>query len=266
VSEAQIGLLIAAIREATALDGADGELLSDTTAAHIAGLIESGQLRPGDRLPPERELAERLNISRTVVRESFRALEAVGLVHAHVGRGRFVVERSGEARSSYFVTRWLESHVSEFRDLSHVRQLLEREAVRLIRPEDMPAVAEQCAEILDRSRQALAAGDRETLADLDAAFHAAPLQHCTNRPLRILALGLVQGMRPMTNAVLSAADQAPLSLTQHERIAAAFATNDAELAAVLVGDHQGAAARRFAETSAREPDPAETSTPETTTS
>lgn len=246
-----MSLLMAALHQATGLNGAEGELLSDTTAARIAELIESGQLKPGDRLPPERELAERLNISRTVVRESFRALEAVGLVEAHVGKGRFVALRSGESRSSYFITRWLETHVSELRDLSLVRQLLEREAVRHLGSADLPVIADRCRDILTRSRQALAADDRDALADLDAAFHSVPLELCPNRPLRILALGLVQGMRPMTSAVLHAADQASLSLEQHQRIAAAFVAGDLELAAVLIGDHQGNAAQRFAEASAR---------------
>lgn len=44
----------------------------------ILQLIHSGELKPGDRLPPERELAEQLNVSRTAIREAMRALESMG--------------------------------------------------------------------------------------------------------------------------------------------------------------------------------------------
>jgi GntR family transcriptional regulator, transcriptional repressor for pyruvate dehydrogenase complex len=56
----------------------------------IRGLIESGQLAPGARLPSERELRERLGVGRSTVREALRALEALGLIEMHQGRGSYV--------------------------------------------------------------------------------------------------------------------------------------------------------------------------------
>jgi GntR family transcriptional repressor for pyruvate dehydrogenase complex len=253
VSDNTDSSLVAWLLDATRSDPAGPDLLSNSTADHILELIDSGQLRPGERLPPERELADKLNISRTAIREAFRALEAIGVVEAHVGRGRFVGGTPREARSSFFITRWLETHVSELRDLSQVRQLLEREAVHSLEPSDAPAISARCRAILEKAGAALAAGDLDRLADLDAEFHSVPLEYCRNRPLRVLAEGLVQGMRPMTDAVLRASDRATLSLTQHERILAAFEAGDVELAAILIGDHQGAAARRFAEATAHSP-------------
>jgi GntR family transcriptional repressor for pyruvate dehydrogenase complex len=59
--------------------------LSDRVAADIVGTIVSQQLQPGDQLPPERELGEQFGVSRTVVREAVRALEARGLLDVRVG-------------------------------------------------------------------------------------------------------------------------------------------------------------------------------------
>lgn len=56
----------------------------------IARAIEGGTLGPGDRIPPERALAERLGVSRMTVRQAFGALEVRGLVERGVGRGTFV--------------------------------------------------------------------------------------------------------------------------------------------------------------------------------
>ena len=61
---------------------------------HLVSLLESaiarGELPSGARLPPERELASRLNISRTTVVSAYRELESKGLLRGYVGRGTFV--------------------------------------------------------------------------------------------------------------------------------------------------------------------------------
>ena len=78
-----------------AVAGTGGAPVDDSQAAervvtHIERLIQAGQLRPGDRLPPERELAQRLRISRTTVVSAYRELESRGLLRGYVGRGTFV--------------------------------------------------------------------------------------------------------------------------------------------------------------------------------
>ena len=64
----------------------------------IKALVADGQLKSGDRLPPERDLAERFTVSRTSVREALRALEGTGLIEIRPGEGAFVREVSVEAR------------------------------------------------------------------------------------------------------------------------------------------------------------------------
>jgi GntR family transcriptional repressor for pyruvate dehydrogenase complex len=57
---------------------------------HIRGLISTGQLRPGDRLPPERELARSLKISRSTLRSGIGFLSAMGVLKSRHGAGTFV--------------------------------------------------------------------------------------------------------------------------------------------------------------------------------
>jgi len=59
---------------------------------HVRRLIERGELRPGDRLPPERELAGQIGVSRPTVRVGLRALAAMGVVRTRHGAGTFVPE------------------------------------------------------------------------------------------------------------------------------------------------------------------------------
>jgi len=57
---------------------------------HVAILIEGGKLRPGDRLPPERELAQELGVSRPTVRAGLHALAAMGVTESRQGAGTFI--------------------------------------------------------------------------------------------------------------------------------------------------------------------------------
>ena len=62
--------------------------------------IAAGSYRPGDRLPPERELVERFDVSRLTVREAIIGMEILGLVEARRGSGVYVSHPSGAALSS----------------------------------------------------------------------------------------------------------------------------------------------------------------------
>ena len=72
--------------------------MSEAIVDQIKTLIRTNRLRPGDRLPSERELCERMGVSRVTVREALRILEAGGLVEIRVGArgGAFVTTPSSE--------------------------------------------------------------------------------------------------------------------------------------------------------------------------
>ena len=63
---------------------------ADQVIQHVASLIERGELRPGDRLPPERELAQALGVSRPTVRAGLHALAAMGVTESRQGAGTFI--------------------------------------------------------------------------------------------------------------------------------------------------------------------------------
>jgi DNA-binding FadR family transcriptional regulator len=63
-------------------------------AEHLSELITTNALLVGQRLPPERELAKKLKVSRNVVREAFLALEIIGFIQIRVGVGTFVVSKT----------------------------------------------------------------------------------------------------------------------------------------------------------------------------
>lgn len=85
--------------------------------------VDSGQLRPGDRVPPERELAVALSVSRATLREAFRVLERAGLIESRIGQGRYVAElRRGHATGNAPSQALEEATILDFLE---VRRLLE---------------------------------------------------------------------------------------------------------------------------------------------
>jgi GntR family transcriptional repressor for pyruvate dehydrogenase complex len=217
---------------------AEGELLSDAVARQIAAMIEENGWTAGHRLPPERELSEQMGVSRIVIREAFRALTAMGVVEAHVGRGRFVAGSLTDSNAAFLVGRWLDAHESEVRDLNAVRELLEGGAARQIDVSTLPTLVERLHELVTQAESALVEGDPKVLAELDAQFHKAPLESVANRPLRVLAAGIIEAVQPSAVAVLSVPSAAVESWEEHKRILRAFEAGDRELAAVLISDHQ----------------------------
>lgn len=71
--------------------------VSEQVAEQIERSVLSGSLKPGDQLPPERELAKRFGVSRSALREAARALQQKGLLAAHQGRGTFITNATPKA-------------------------------------------------------------------------------------------------------------------------------------------------------------------------
>ena len=81
----------------------DAARLSDAVVAQIEALILQGVLRPGERLPGERDLADRMGVSRPSLREALAAMQADGLLVTRPGAGVFVADVLGSAFSPALV-------------------------------------------------------------------------------------------------------------------------------------------------------------------
>lgn len=108
-------------------------VLSESVAEHIEGRILDGTFRPGDRLPPERELAEQLHVNRSSVREALKRLEELRLIEIQQGSGIRV--RSLEEANLELVRRLLfqdgRPNLARIRDLLELREILFLGLVRL---------------------------------------------------------------------------------------------------------------------------------------
>ena len=75
--------------------------LYEQVAGQVTELVTRGEFKPGDRLPPERDLAKVLGVSRPTVREAMIALEIAGLVEVRVGAGTFITDRAAAGNGTY---------------------------------------------------------------------------------------------------------------------------------------------------------------------
>lgn len=98
--------------------------LSDQIADQLQGMIADGTLKPGERLPAERQLAERLEISRPSLREAIQKLASKGLLHTRQGGGTFVSEGISNSFSDPLISLLKDRPDAEF-DTLEVRKELE---------------------------------------------------------------------------------------------------------------------------------------------
>jgi GntR family transcriptional regulator, transcriptional repressor for pyruvate dehydrogenase complex len=143
------------------------ERLYQEIVDQIQDQVVSGELRPGDRLPAERELAERFGVSRTAVREAIKSLAERGIIEVLVGRGTFVrsvpIEHVVESMLLLLRERRAASaHVDE------VRALLDIEVARLAARHRTPEDVERLAAVL-RTMAEVRHSERG-VAEADASF------------------------------------------------------------------------------------------------
>lgn len=204
--------------------------------------ILTGELRVGDRLPAERDLAGLLGVSRSAVREAMRTLQAQGVVQSGVGTG----PDSGtvvSAMSSEALTRLLRLHVGlanfPMQDIVEARVMLERWSARLAATHATAAALDRLAGILSEMEDP--ATTRTRFNDLDTAFHVAIAEAGGNRLVADLTTAIRESLRHGLLAAFDASqDWASLATrlrTQHREIHAALVARNGEQAAALVESH-----------------------------
>jgi GntR family transcriptional repressor for pyruvate dehydrogenase complex len=152
--------------------------LAENVAAQLERLIVEQHFETGDRLPPERELAERFGVSRTVVREAVRTVASKGLLDVRAGSGTLVRKPSSETVAASVALLVSMNGQTTPAKVVEVRRILEVEIAGLAalrRTDDdlrrMETILRSAAEKID---------DPETFIETDVAFHAALAQATQN--------------------------------------------------------------------------------------
>lgn len=220
----------------------------------VEGQILAGTLKVGDRLPGERELAARLQVSRAAVREAMRTLEAQGVVRTGVGSG----PEAGtvvSALPSEALTRLLRIHVAlanfPVADVVEARVMLERATATLAASTTTPDALASARAALTAMATAEAT-DRHHYNDLDTAFHIAIAEAGGNRLFADMTIAIREAMRlPILRDLERLADDGWATVrreltVQHQAIYEAIATGQSAQAAELMEEHIRAARQLLA--------------------
>src|SRR3954451_21270613 len=208
----------------------------DDVVGQLREAILSGRIRPGDRLPGERQLCESFGVGRPTLREALRSLEAAGLIEVRPGKGggSYAVTPS-EATVGDALAALVNLRGASLEDLSEFRVDFEGEnAAWAARRADASDIA-SLEQIVAQAREASV----EALAGVDVRWQEA-LARATKNRLRIgIALGIHGAATRRHNQIVRPASfEHALTIPDDlAAITAAVADGDAELARVLMREH-----------------------------
>lgn len=192
------------------------------------------KLKPGDKLPSERELAEMLQVSRSSIRDAIRGLELIGLVEPRQGAGTIVKELSSESVVNPFANT-LKQQREQVTELLDFRKMLEPPlAARAATHATDDEIAEM-EEILQRQEIKLEGGEAAIAEDTE--FHyAVALASGNSVILKVLDV-LMDLLRDTRERTLQIEGRPEKSLAGHRRILAAIMRRDAESAKAAMRRH-----------------------------
>lgn len=206
----------------------------EDVARQIQGLILDGALKPGELLPPERQLAERFGVSRTSVRDALRALELTGLVVARHGEGNVVADVSADTLVAPIATLLVRKRtlVAELLD---VRKMLEPALAARAAVHATDAEVAHLEEILERQREKTARG--ESTVEEDSEFHYCIAVAAGNSVVRKVLDVLMDLLRETRARSLQVGGRLERSLAGHRRVLEAIKRHDAAAAERAVRQH-----------------------------
>jgi len=212
--------------------------LYERVAEKILELISSGNWSPGFRLPPERELCEAFGVSRTVVREAVKALEARGVLESTTGSGVSVRHVDFNMVSQSLETYMQLSKLVDFEfRLNEVRQVLEVEMVALAAGRITPEQSKQLSQICQQMR-GNGNNTSKQMAELDFRLHVTLAESTQNELFKVLLAPLINQLRDQI--ILTWEDfPRPVNIVmdQHEAIVTAVQNGDAEAARQAMAKH-----------------------------
>jgi len=165
--------------------------LYEQIVQQIEESIVKGDLKPGDQLPAERDLAQRFGVSRTAVREAVKALREKGLVEAYSGKGTFITDGTTQAVRQSLDLMVKIGQTEGTNHLAELRAILEPEiaALAAARIQDPELVTmREAVSIMDASGK-----DPEAYIEADLDFHLALAEAAAN-PLILSLLDSIVGL------------------------------------------------------------------------
>jgi len=218
-------------RSFTGLKPVSRPRLYEQVAEQIMGWIDENGLKPGDRLPPERELAARLGVSRATVSQALVALEVIGVVAVRHGDGAMLTE----TRSSTKIIDAIRAHATRLPEVIEARDALESKLAALAAQRRSDDDMARIDGALDEMERDIEAGGRGV--EGDEQFHAAITAAAHSSLLARMMAEISDLILETRIESLSQPGRPRDSLKAHRKIAEAIRRKDPRAAAEAMHDH-----------------------------
>lgn len=212
-------------------------MLSEEVVNYLMEQILTGRLQPGDRLPSERNLADSLGVSRTVVREAIKVLSEKGLLAVRVGKGAYVTSPSSRSiTESIKLIFHLERGTVE--NVIEIRKFLEIPLAGIAAQRATPQNLAEMHNLMSRMAELI--GDESAYIhyiQIDLEFHLA-IARATQNPLFILLIKPVIDLMQKTRLIITRAPNSyERSHFHHNAIYTAIASGDEVAARAAMAAH-----------------------------
>jgi GntR family transcriptional regulator, transcriptional repressor for pyruvate dehydrogenase complex len=208
----------------------------EQVAEQLLGQIGARRLKPGDVLPPERELTETFGVGRSSIREALRMLESQGVISA-VNGGSFVVADAASPLNSSLRLMFTLDDRTGLHDLFELRGILEGEAAALAAERRGDQHLDEMEAAIEEMAESLADSGADRFIEADLRFHLAVAEATGNR----LVLHSMQAVRDVIRRALITVFVIPQSpesaVVEHRAIKAAIASGDPAAARREMSNH-----------------------------
>jgi DNA-binding FadR family transcriptional regulator len=214
--------------------------LYEQVAGQVTDLVARGEFKPGDRLPPERDLAKMLAVSRPTVREAMIALEIAGLVEVRGGAGTFVTDKAKTNGNG----RLFEGAGSSPLELIAARRTIEPEvaalAAQVATPDEIAAIAETVAMIAAaQDTPSHRSADHKFHIRIGLASHNSVLTAIVDECWAEMYSPMFERMGAITGLIVArcSPQQRDTTVAEHEAVYRAIAAHDVAAARAAMDAH-----------------------------
>jgi len=206
----------------------------DVIIRQIKELLITGQLKPGDRLPPERKLSEKLGVGRTQVRDALRKLEFYGILKTRPQSGTYVAA-IGIAALESMIADVLRIDSPSFQSLVETRVMLEINSIRYAcerrTPADLLALESSLDQYLEKAENGVKAVDEDFL------FHLSIAEAGKNQVLKSLLLIIVPDILSNYSIFKVCDTVTDKAIEEHRTMLRLIRKRDADGAALAMQEH-----------------------------
>jgi GntR family transcriptional repressor for pyruvate dehydrogenase complex len=201
----------------------------------VRAMIAAGELAPGDRLPPERKLAETWGVSRGSLRQAFQALAERGVIESRQGDGTYLLTALDAPFPGEAVLAAISEQEGLVRDVIEFRQMLEPWIASLAAQRMPPETLDRLKILVCDQQRALLAGREDDR--MDAAFHQLLAESAGNRVVGPVMTAVQSTMNKSRSAWLQSSERRFASVEGHLRIIDALEAGDPAAAKAAMEQH-----------------------------